>query len=567
LWTPTRRQREAARISLGRFLESLRPDNLPEAATMIIEDGRGLFLGILNPVARALHGCSAYAGWLVNEREQWWTPGTSVPDGTFALLRSDAEQVEALADYAASRTIWIAKTDELFIASMSQRAIPWFTGSFQPNHEAIGWMLSSGSLGPGHSWDRRAHPLGPAACARLDRKTWSLTVETPPVTFNVEPLTDTEHRNRLREALNETCGRLDLDPSKWVFPLSGGGDCRAILLRTRHREGLKCITWGLREALTISGTDAFVARRVAEYLGLSHEYLETDLTEEPANRILERYLVAGEGRLDHIAGYLDGFSLWRSLSLRGVTAIVRGDQAFGRKPTSTADEARMWTSLVRWADYRNVPSFADLGLEHLGQQHLPSALEQRSGESAPDWRDRLAHAYRIPSVLAALNDLKSPYVEIANPLLVRRVVELTRTHPEHLRTDKRILRDLTAEVNIPVAFSRGRAIATPEDALTHPAMTEILVGEMSFALNSTTLSPDFASFLTQGLHEHSNRLRTSFRYATLKRALKNMLPKQLVTAFARPGAWRTLSTQRLALRAYLITRMMQRLQQDAHNAA
>ena len=62
LRAPAPPQVEATRQSLGRFLETLRPDNLPDVPTAIADDGRGLFLGIFNPVAGALRECSAYAG-------------------------------------------------------------------------------------------------------------------------------------------------------------------------------------------------------------------------------------------------------------------------------------------------------------------------------------------------------------------------------------------------------------------------------------------------------------------------------------------------------------------------
>ncbi|MBV8515292.1 MAG: hypothetical protein JO260_08325, partial [Acidobacteria bacterium] len=49
--------------------------------------------------------------------------GAARPDGTFALFRADVNQVEVLTDYAASRTIWYLKTDEIFVAATSQRMI------------------------------------------------------------------------------------------------------------------------------------------------------------------------------------------------------------------------------------------------------------------------------------------------------------------------------------------------------------------------------------------------------------------------------------------------------------
>jgi hypothetical protein len=563
LRTPTPSRIEATRHHLRRFLESLRPDNLLAAPTEIADDGHGLFLGIFNLVADALHECSAYTGWLMSGRDRWWKPRTEVPDGSFALFRSDDERIEVLADYTASRTVWIAKSETVFIASTSQRAIPWFLGSFEPNQSAIAWMLSSGSLGPGQSWDRRAHPLGPGGSACLDRARWELAVDEPPVTFRVDPAADELHASRVRSALRETFVALDLDRSKWLLPLSGGHDSRAILLHMQDRQTVKCITWGLRTALTTPGTDAFVARKVADFLGLSHQYFETDLTNEPADRILERFLVAGEGRVDNIFGYLDGFRLWSSLAARGVVGTIRGDHGFGHRVVSNADEARLRVGMTLWSDYRNVPALAELDLPHLAEQRPPTALEQQPGESAPDWRDRLFHASRITTVYAALNELKSSYGEIANPLLVRRLVELARTHPEHLRTGKKLFRDVAAEVGIPVDYADAHGTASPDDALGHPSVRELLLDELSSARTRDILSTRFAAFVTGRFRQRSNPRRGSPPYAVLKRSLKRILPRDLTAALKRGPDWHAFPAKQIALRAFLVSRMFERLRSDA----
>src|SRR5262245_55215520 len=69
LRAPVRSQIDAIRHSLRAFLESLRPEGLNEAPVAIADDGRGLFLGLFNPVAATVHERSAYAGWLSQARE------------------------------------------------------------------------------------------------------------------------------------------------------------------------------------------------------------------------------------------------------------------------------------------------------------------------------------------------------------------------------------------------------------------------------------------------------------------------------------------------------------------
>jgi hypothetical protein len=563
LRTATQSQIETTRRHLDRFLESLRPDNLPDAPTAIAHDGRGLFVGVFNSVAEARHDCSAYAGWLMSGRDSWWQPGTAVPDGSFALFRSDGQRVEVLADYTASRTVWIAKNETMFIASTSQRAIPWFLGSFEPNHRAVAWMLSSGSLGPGQSWDRRAHPIGPGGSARLDRALWKLEVHAPRVVFRVDPVTDEVHGSRMRAALRETFAAFDVDRSQWLLPLSGGHDSRAILLHMQDRQNVQCITWGLRAAVNTPGTDAFIARKVADYLGVRHEYFETDPADEPAEQILERFLVAGEGRVDKIFGYLDGFALWSTLAARGMVGTIRGDHGFGHRTVTNAEEARLRVGLTLWSDFRDVPALGELDLPHLADQRLPAALEQRSGEAPPDWRDRLFHAFRIPTVYAALNELKSAYGEIASPFLVRRLVELARTHPEGLRTWKKLFRDVAGEVNIPVPYADAHGTAGADAGLGYPAMREVLLDELASARARDMLSPKFVALVTARFPQRSNPRRGSRPYAALKRSLKRVFPGKLSSGLKRGPDFHYLPGKRLALRAFLISRMAARFCSDA----
>jgi asparagine synthetase B (glutamine-hydrolysing) len=390
--------------------------------------------------------------------------------------------------------------------------------------------------------------------------TWKLEVDEPPIAFRADPVADAVHTQRTRAALSETFAALDVDRSRWVLPLSGGYDSRAILLRMHDRQGLKCITWGLREASHKPETDAAVARKVATFLGVPHQYFETDLMDGLADRILDRFLIAGEGRGDQIFGYMDGFELWRSLSLAGTVGIIRGDHGFGHRVVSNPDEARLRVGLKLWSDYQDVPALADLNMKHLEEQRIPAPLEHHPGESAADWRDRLFHAFRVPSVYAALNELKSAYVEIVSPLLVRRLVELARTHPEHLRTGKKLFRDVTSEDSIPVPYADAHATADADAALGHPSMVEQLLDEIFSARAREIFSSEFAAFVAERLRGPDKSRRRS---SPLTRALKRALPKQLTKPFAGRPAWRTLSGKRLALRAFLISRMSERLRMDA----
>lgn len=553
---------EITRRKLERFLSALRPDNLTAAADTIATDGQGAFLGIFNPAdPAASHGCSAYAGWLA-AKGPWWQSGAPAPDGTFALFRCDADSLEVLADFSASRTIWFAKTDELFVASTSQRAVAWFTARFEPNARAISWMLASGSLGPGESWDSRSRALGPGGRARLDRKSWELEIVEPPVVFQADPVDASVHGARLQKAMEETFTAAQFDWSRWVLPLSGGNDSRAILLWLPDRTGLRTVTWGSRQALQSSDSDAFIAQKIAEHLDLPHRYYVLDQSDEPPQRVFDRFILAGEGRVDHLSGYTDGFQLWSELAKSGIGGIVRGDHPFGHRTISNAQEARFRTGLMLWSDFSALPTLAQLGLEHLPEQQIPPHLTLLAQESAEDWRDRLYQAFRTPVVFAALNELKSTYVEIANPLLLRRFVELARSHPAQLRTGKKLFKEIAAQKTLPIPFAHTNAITELDAALGQSRMSELLLDEISSRSATDILSPQLAAFVSDNMSQTTGQRLALTHKAVLRRA-KRWLPSGLREQLKRKPDYRSLPVRQLALRAYLIVKMHERLQADA----
>jgi len=550
------------------FIDSLCPDHLVPAVPILATDGQGLHVGVFNPAEpAAIHGCSAYAGWLQDAVQAWWRPGTPAPTGSFALLRGNASTVEALADFAASRTVWIAQTDEIFIASTTQRAIPHFLGSFETNPQAIAWMLSAGTLGPFAGWDRRARPLAPGGLARLDRLRWSLSIREPSIEFCADPAPDRMHADRLWQSLAGTLENLGLDFSRWVLPLSGGFDSRAILLLMKDRRGLRTVTWGRSDALGLPGNDAYVARQVAAAVGVEHRYYSTDLSDEPVERLLDRFLVAGDGRTAGFLPYMDGFATWRSLYDSGVKGVIRGDHGFGPGPAppfGSETDVLHFNSMPRWRDHLGVPPLAEFGLPELDEQPWPESFDKLETESLEDWRDRLYQLYRIPFYQAGQSDLKAAYVEIASPLFVRQILELTRTHPEHLRNGKRLFTEVVTPYDVPVAYAVDSALVPPRNLMTNQGFKEVLCDELASLRFRNAFTGEFADFLLasfsvpralppgQGLLEGPPRRR-----------FRRLVPARLRSRLRRVPKRKSLDLNWVALRAYIASRMLERMSVDA----
>ena len=189
-------------------------------------------------------------------------------------------------------------------------------------------MLSTGSLGPSLSWDKRIEMLSPDSSVVLNKKGWSVSIKTTPIEFTPLDQPYEQHERILLEALEETFASLDLDLTTWVLALSGGYDSRSILYMLRDVgksiDNLRTVTWGLASRRSREGSDGAVSKALADALEVSNDYYPTDFTGEPLDRVLDRFVRLGEGRVDHMSGYMDGFAMWKSLFEDGVEGLSQG---------------------------------------------------------------------------------------------------------------------------------------------------------------------------------------------------------------------------------------------------
>lgn len=544
------------RPQIERLGRRLSPDNIDSRAPAIAETA-GALTAVLNPGSSAsLRGTSVCLGAMFAVNDAWWRVGACKPDGSFALIRSDDERSELVSDTVGSHTIWYACTDELFIASTSQRAIVILLHSYVPNADAFAWTISSGTLGPGHSWDRRIRALPPASRLLFDRRSWKTDVKTQRIEYVPAKRSTGQHRRRLSRAISATFESLAVDEDRWVLPLSGGYDSRIILLMLRNRRRLRAITWGKRAALADRRSDAHVARHLAARLGVQHRFFEMDLVPENAEKVLERFVAIGEGRTDRIGGYLDGFAVWKHLHETGVAGVIRGDEAFGSRPVTSPRQVYRRTSCTVLGDFKHeLPaSVADV----LSPQERPGWLERRANESIEAWRDRLNLEFEFPYVFAPLNDLKLAYVEVIHPLISRPIIWQVRKMPDHLRTDKHLFKQIVDSASIDVPIARRAAVAVGEDALHEPAIERTIratldsVGSEAgvlFALAGHSLdllaASDTACSSRRAARLHRRVARTAKR-----RILGDPFPRRIPAL-------------RFAFRTYIIARMQSLLGEDA----
>ncbi len=544
--------------SLGAVAARITPPGLEGHPCRIIE-GSGELVGLTGPVgAASLKGTSAHLGAFAGSWPEWDRPGSPVPEGTFALVRSDAGSIELCSDFAGSRSIWYVHSPDRFLASTSQRALAALMGSLELNRKAFAWYLATGNNGPQEAWDGRLSRLPPHARLILDRASWRLRVESAPAEFNPQTASEAECQRDLQAILKRSIESFDFASARWAFPLSGGYDCRFIL-SALHRQGLRprTVTWGLARSLEQPGNDAYVAQRLAGHFGLQHDYLLTERSQEAPEAVADRFVEASGGTTDQLFPYLDGLRLWTTLAGQGVDGVIRGDEGFGWIPVKDEVHARASVGITLLGDFLDEPTVEQIAD---GPQALPEPLRKRPEETIASYRDRLYHAYRIPIGLAALNDVKSPFVEIASPLLARPILEYVRRMPDSLRTDKLLFRKIARSEGPAIPYATMSADDDRNDYLWTPSYARWFEAELSGDLARRLLPEPFRIELLADLQHAPSAIAPS---RSLRAALKRIIPTSWVRAVRAQLGAQAPSRRELTLRTALACRIIRMLEEDA----
>lgn len=544
------------------FCNRLIPDNIPANPPQILVDD-GLLQAIIHPTSTfPRYRNTICLGHMVEPAPDWWRVGAQAPDGSYALLRSDMHHIELLTDVVGMRSIWYCFTDERFIASTSQRAIIALLGNFQFNESVIPWMLSTGSLGPEAGWDRRVVRLPGDARLLLDRAAWTIGVQEQMVRFEEEALSAKEFSKHLLDALTSSIASYrDLPWDKWQLSLSGGFDSRAILLLLQQqRIKPSCITMGLRSSLDIPNNDAVIAGKLADYYGLDHSYLELDSFPVPPDQVIHRFLIACEGRIDHLPNFMDGLETFSRLVNAGVWGIARGDIGFPSLPVASSLGVRQTIGANLLRDFFSkdqVQSF------ELVPQVCPAWMERQSGEMLVTWRDRLYQQFRMPVVLAALNDIAHACLETLTPLASRRITRLIRQVPTPLRSNKGLFKDLVRWMSPAIGFAESRSVVPPKDVLRQPGFVDVIVEELHSSHAQTVLSDGVRQLALKNLRRSRNTDELKVTRHKEKR-LKRLLPQRLKDYIKEAGMGPQLEPNVFAFRAYIVSRMTRMFDADRH---
>lgn len=535
----------------------LAPDNVVASDPYISFDEKVKTL-IYNPTPTIRTKGRSICLGMAEKLDDLFVPSSSLPEGSYALFRVGEDKIEIASDYASSRTIWYYSDKDVFLASTSQRLIVSFLGNLEFNEKACGWFLSSGTLGPGLSWDTRIKMLPPRTSLFLDRKAWAISFERDDnYEFRVESdgFDKSYFERNLEQAVQSSISNLNIQASQWTLALSGGMDSRGLLYYLPH-ENLNSVTWGLRSSMKFPRSDASIAKRLADVTGIGHYYAETDYKKQSFPTVLDRFLSAGEGRIDHFGGYLDGLEIWGDLSGSG-RGVVRGYDAFGRKPPVTTEYQVRRTCNLATSQYApdQLPDKF-----FISESEIPEHLNKKDGESLEDWRDRLWLQYRTPITTAALEDIKLAYVEIINPLLCKDVVRSVQDLPKGLRTNKKVWDSIISKMYPSVPYACMDATQEVGEVLSQPDVKEYICDGLLGSEQIDFLTKPFADFLVDNYDSNRNKDALRQKLRTLIIAYMPRKVENLIRARIGPSP---LSNQWLAIRCFMVSKIREMYTKDS----
>lgn len=486
----------------------------------------------------------------------------AISDSGFVTLSvvCEEDRLEIKSDLVGGKSAWYYHDQSFFIVSSSQRAIISFLGSFKFNEQAMSWMLSAGNLGPGNSWDSRISHVNVNTRLVLDRRTWLLSEQAASaVDFSVSRIKFNDALYSLEDLLNNVFKEVCFDPSRDILALSGGYDSRLVLNKMNGlHKGLDTVTWGLSSARSESGTDAFVASKVAMAYGVKNLYFETDLCSNDFEVLIHKYLLAGEGRIDHINSFMDGLQMWQSLAKENYKVLYRADEVFGWLPCSTEKDVRISLDYHFMEDNSNMLSLKDFNLP---VQEFPGYLDRMPDESLPAWRDRLYRCFRIPSILTGLHDVESSYMEVFNPLLHDSLIRFCIRLPDEFRTNKKLYSVFVSRLKPAMSKAIKPSIPEPAAILRYSRLVSLMIDEFHNQDCRSLFGNDFLNWVINNMQvddELINRTNNS-----LAVWFKSKVPWQLKKMLRRDFVRYQSDFNQLAFRIFIISRMKQLLESDA----
>lgn len=472
-------------------------------------------------------------------------------DGINYKIQKDKSKISVFTDLVATKSLWRVQTEKFFAISTSQRMLINLLGNFEFNPNTIPWMLSSGIIGP-ESWDKRIHFIQPNQHVIFDIEKWETIVQQKKMIPFEQNKNEALVIQDLYTEINKCCENIN-NSEKTGLPLSGGYDSRCLLVLLKNKKKIPCISWGHSILETGKRDDTAVAKSLAQYYGFKHLYFKTDTScDYTPSELIKKFLMEGEGRVDHIGAHMDGFSMWREIYEEGIENIIRGDEGFGWLPVYNEFDARRSTGLNLVTDFPEQLSF----FSKFQDQRIPLHFNRKENESIETWRDRLYHEFRLPYIIAALNELVCAYVEVTTPFLQTNILGLVRKLSDRSRTKKSVFRKYVTRISPPLPFGHDYSSPSIEDLLENEPFKIYLKDIINSNIANSIFDNEFLKYISNNLKMRNKQANIFDR---LRKYIFNLssriLPQELKSILRKSILKPTLDIKRIALRITLICEM------------
>ena len=529
------------------------PDNITPNPAYYVQSENSI-AAIYNPVSTLpIEDSSVCMGYTPHAH---WSDINCNPDeidGSFAIYRNSKEHFQIATDMVASRAVWYYKDNNVFIASSSQRAIIIYLGSFEFNRNVIPWMLSSGTIGPGFSYDKRLSLLEPNSLLTLNKQNWTLVKTNLKIELTNKYNTNAKAKFDLKKSIESTFEKFKIDYNKFVLPLSGGYDSRGILMFLKEKENLKTITWGAKESLYEKDNDAYIAKKLVKKVGVENIFFESYKEGVSLKESLNRFLENSEGRIDHIGGYLDGMEMWKTFFENGFECIIRGDELVGLSNVSSKLEARSNENLTLLSDYFNIDKNI---IAKLPKQIIPQSPYEDLYKSKGYWAIYNEH----PIVFSALNDIKLSYVEVFNPLLSATIINtVAKMFDKDLIGDKQSFKEIVDEMcDVPIA----------KKGANKPIGNVLSSVEIKTEIYQTLSNFDKYDLIDKEIIDYAlDRIKINNSNEKLRKnkteIIRKYLPEFIIRIIKQNVNKRELSLHSFAFRLYILIRMIYIFNKDS----
>ncbi|HET6797454.1 MAG TPA: asparagine synthase-related protein [Gemmatimonadales bacterium] len=367
-------------------------------------------------------------------------------DGSFVIVvvDLDSQRLHVGTDRVGSQPVYYRRIGSVLAFGPEVKALAT-AADWDPELAESGLinLLTTGYNLGRHTIYSGVHALEPGSILSCDLSTGTLSRERY-WKIVYDPAPALSRRGSAVEALFESTRRahqlhLSDSPREFDLFLSGGLDSRGILgvLQQLGAMPTRALGWGMRD--DIPGSDAWIAKRLAEEFGLDFSFLAYD-TDQLAE-IAEDWVYVSELANDNIGRYGEGMGAVRNFYHTGADFTFVGDEAWGwRGYAGNEIEARAHV-LPPFLPSRLRSILRSSEVDRLESSYHQSINEIMEPCENPDPTDRKDFLYlhgRVARFIFSLGYYREISSEMRRPFLANEVLDVVRRVPQAFRVHKNL---------------------------------------------------------------------------------------------------------------------------------